>query len=302
MRALDTPLPAEIGEWLDELARSTAPALVACGSGNPSHVAMCEANADATLAYLLRGAYRTAGKKWLGGVRQTPLPAVPPGLPWRLFAEREIYGVPAHVAAGLVAWRTGLWDLRLRRTMATDTEILTGQAAGYRWVSLLPDNAPCAPQKSPFYFALHDICHASHYFDPMHHHGQVGFFADLVAAMATNCWSLLTADFADDWPRDLARVTADMNGSALFLFSALRRKVHLAAVQAGLDPDCAKAMLFEALGMHGETAEAARLFSVHKAADPAFSRYNAAILLAWWQRPTRAPELTSGRRGNGNFA
>jgi hypothetical protein len=115
----------------------------------------------------------------------------------------------------------------LRRVPAP-REVLHWQATGRRCVSVLPDGADTTPHESPFDFAIHDLCHLDKFIDPEHHLGQRGFFAGLHAASARPEWSTFVGQFDCVFERDLAQVAADMNGSAVFLFAALKMRLKMA--------------------------------------------------------------------------
>src|SRR5262249_51121484 len=71
-------------------------------------------------------------------------------------------------------------------------------------------------------------CHMEKFFDREHHLGQWGFFISLEAAWASRWWGEVTEGFDEDWRRDLDHVGSDMNGSAIFLFAALKMKLKMA--------------------------------------------------------------------------
>ncbi len=116
----------------------------------------------------------------------------------------------------------------------------------------------------PLAFALHDLCHLEKFVDESTYAGQVGFFAALHRADLEARFSHLD----DAWKKDLEHVSADMNGSPVFLFAALKMKLKMAArrdvarkrgtperVGGVLDPDEARAFelfqneLFDALAL-----------------------------------------------------
>ena len=261
------PSLACLAEWWQEFARQPLESWA-----NPGELAA---------AYVVYGAKRTAGKRWQQGPRDTPF-ATRLGCSdvVQFLAENRVFRVEHQVAQCLVAWDAGDRPLDLLAHVPAPLEVLRAQSQGRRFVSLLPEGADPGLQPSVFEFALHDLCHAEKYLDPAHHLGQVGFFAALYAAVATAAWHELVAPFDAEWPAEWAHVAADMNGSAVFLFSALRRKVYLAAGRAGLPVADSHELLFEAMALHGEVREAARAFTIHPRADPEVSRARAETLLA----------------------
>lgn len=228
----------------------------------------------AACVYVLRGARQTAPRRWKQGSR-TP-PATPgnaePAVVW--LAGRHVYRVEQHVAAGLLAWTRNERQLVALDHVPTPAQVLALQAVGWRCVSLLADDADCGLQPSPFEFALHDLCHAEHFFDPQHFVAQVGFFAGLHQLGQRNV--LGQGDLT--WQTDWHHVAADMNGSVLFLFSALRRKAQLWAARTAQAPDAVLGVLWDAFGLQGEARQAAQRFSVHKDVPRSQVEYDAGLL------------------------
>ena len=111
-------------------------------------------------------------------------------------------------------------------------EILGRQACGRRCVSLLDDEIAAAhgDPRHPdgLSFVLHDLEHLEKFVEPAHHLGQVGFFRAVRRAFAQPAFQRLQADFDAAWSADRDYVIADMNGSAIFLFSVLKMKVNMA--------------------------------------------------------------------------
>lgn len=263
------PHPAELQQLWHAVVDGSA-----ADASDPGRVA-CAFVALATL--------RLAGKRWLQGPRRPPLTCDRPEPEVQLLAQRLVYRVEAKVAHTLVEWAHGRRALVALRRVPTAREVLAWQARGMRCVSLLPDGADTGLQPSPLEFALHDLCHAEKFFDPEHHRGQVGWSIALQTALASDDWRRLTQGWDDAWPSELDHVTADMNGSPLFLFSALRRKVELAAGRVGQDPQRTRESLLDVLGMAGPVREAAATFSIHRDVDPAVVARNASLLLQFFQ-------------------
>jgi len=228
----------------------------------------------AACVYVLRGARQTAPRRWKQGSRTPPdSPGMTePAAQW--LAERHVYRVEQHVAAGLLAWTRNERRLVALAHVPTPQQVLALQAIGWRCVSLLADEADCGLQPSPFEFALHDLCHAEHFFDPAHHVAQVGFFAGLHQLGSAGA----ATDGDDVWQADWNRVAADMNGSVLFLFSALRRKAQLRAARQNRPAQEVLAPLWTALGLEGQTRETAERFSVHKDVPRSQVEQDAALL------------------------
>lgn len=230
----------------------------------------------AACVYVLRGARQTAPRRWKQGSRTPPdCPGLTePAAQW--LAERHVYRVEQHVAAGLLAWTRNERRLIALAHIPTPQQVLALQAIGWRCVSLLADDADCGLQPSPFEFALHDLCHAEHFFDPAHHVAQVGFFAGLHRLGGAGA-----AEGGDQlWQADWNHVAADMNGSVLFLFSALRRKAQLLAARQNRPAPEVLAPLWTALGLTDQARETAERFSVHKDVPRSQVEQDAALLTA----------------------
>ena len=230
-------------------------------------------------AFVLRGAMRTADRRWRQGLRQPPLSVLADDFAVTTLAERHVFRVEEQVAVGLNAWAHGQRRLHVRFAIPSPVELLAFQARGERIVSLLPEGVPTGLEASNFEFALHDLCHAEKFFAPEHFAGQVGLFALVYAALESDAWAQLTRDFDAAWLPEFHHVAADMNGSPLFLFAALRRKVMNAAQQVAKDPLAARDMLFTALQLPASVMRSAQLFTVHPDIDPAETRHHAAVLL-----------------------
>lgn len=177
---------------------------------------------------------RLSGARWLQGPRRPALDAGP-GAPEivRLFATRELFGLPRAANEALVAWAAGRREVELCFAMPAPRALLSMQARGARCVSLLDDGAAPPGPKAAYGggglgFAVHDLCHLEKFSDPRHHAGQVGFFAALDRAMGDPRWAEMERGFDARWAEERDHVLADMNGSPVFLFVVLRNKVKLA--------------------------------------------------------------------------
>ena len=233
--------------------------------------------------FVLRGAMRTADRRWRQGVRASHLAVTIDDLALATLSERHVYRVEEQVAACLNAWAHGRRRLHARFAIPDPLELLEFQARGERIVSLLPEGVPTGHEASNFEFALHDLCHAEKFFEAEYHVGQVGLFADVLAAVRSGAIAELTRGFDAAWPAEFDHVAADMNGSPLFLFSALRRKVMNAATRVGQDPDRARDGLLAALALPAEVAHSGAEFIVHARVPPEVTRYHAGVLIAHFE-------------------
>jgi len=245
--------------------------------------------ADVALAWLLAHAHAQAGRSWLQGCREPPLRVAESGtewarLAWTTLATRHVYRVQAHVACVLARWQRGEVELRLTTAIPTPDDLLRGQAHGWRWLSLLPAGADCSHEATPFAFALHDLCHAAHYFDPAHHLAQCGFFASVWQATRTPGFQSWMAQWDDVGRTQFHKVCADMNGSVVFLWSALRKKIVHCAERAGRCPRVATSELAQWLCMPEPVCAAALRFSMHRDADPTLAVQDATVLEEWWRQ------------------
>jgi len=258
--------------------------------------------AELACAFVADRVRRRAGRRWLQGPRRA---AVDPGAGAaeivRVFATRELFGLPRAAQDALVAWAAGRRRVELGFAMPPPRALLAMQARGRRCVSLLEDDAAPPGPKAGYGggglgFVVHDLCHLEKFADPEHHAGQVGFFAALDRALDDASFVEVERGFDARWQDERDHVLADMNGSPVFLFVVLRNKAKLAvrrrvALERGapcgrgeLDPVEARAYgdaverLLDALGLAPEArAAAAKLSSRHDA-----DRDAAATLTAWF--------------------
>jgi hypothetical protein len=108
------------------------------------------------------------------------------------------------------------------------SELLSWQSNGERCVSVLAEGVDTAPHEDGLAFLMHDLCHLEKFVDPAHYEGQVGFFLAVTMAIAHDTWPAFVARFDDVFQSELDHVIADMNGSAVFLFAALKMKLKMA--------------------------------------------------------------------------
>jgi hypothetical protein len=108
------------------------------------------------------------------------------------------------------------------------SDVLAWQARGERCVSLLEGVAAPPPHEDGLAFVLHDLCHMEKFYEPEHHVGQVGFFATVDDAVRRPGWAAFVERFDRELVREIEHVVADMNGSAVFLFAALKMKLKMA--------------------------------------------------------------------------
>jgi hypothetical protein len=215
-----------------------------------------------------------------------PLSAVSLGGSLGVVATTRLLGVSRPVVEALVAWGEGRRRVRLLGRVPTAPELLAWQADGERCVSLVPHGVPTAPHEDGLAFLMHDLCHLEKFVDPEHHEGQVGFFAVVHAASQRPGWSAFLARFDREFEDELEHVIADMNGSAVFLFAALKMKLKMAVrrrvarelgrdvkdikTSGPLDADeevaflAERDALFELLAFEGSTRDAAARVSTRR--------------------------------------
>jgi hypothetical protein len=189
---------------------------------------MSLADAELACGAIAEGVRRAAGARWLQGARRPPLACRVASPAVELFATHRLHKVEEAVARGLVAWAEGDRRVVVLDRVPLPREVLAWQARGERCVSLLDDATPTGPHADALAFALHDLCHLEKLFEPEHHRAQVGFFATLDRALGSRGWPALEEGFDDAWRKELEHVAADMNGSAIFLFAALKMKLKMA--------------------------------------------------------------------------
>ncbi|HVZ75613.1 MAG TPA: hypothetical protein VHJ20_24740 [Polyangia bacterium] len=190
-------------------------------------------DAETVAAFLIERVRAARGTMWDEGAARVVPDVAPAGEALRVFAARRVRGVPEDVVRGLFAWGRGERPVDLlSRAIPTAFEVLARQARGRRCVSLLDDEEALAhgDPRHPdgLSFALHDLCHLEKFVAPEHHVGQVGFFRAVARAFATPAWRAIDDGLDDAWRTDRDYVVADMNGSAVFLFAALKMKVNMA--------------------------------------------------------------------------
>lgn len=244
-------------------------------------------DAETTAAFLLDRVRAARGALWDEGRARVAPPEQPFGPALRVFAERRVRGVPEDVVRGLFAWDRGQRPVDLLFEIPTAEGVLARQARGRRCVCLLDDTTALAhgDPRHPdgLAFALHDLCHLEKFVAPEHHAGQVGFFQAVEGALAAPAVRALDAQLDDAWRAERDYVISDMNGSAVFLFAALKMKVNMAvrrrlARLAGrpaptsgpLGPDERAAVvpaldvLFEAMDLPADLRASARVVSTRR--------------------------------------
>ncbi len=237
--------------------------------------------AETTAAFLLERVRAARGAMWDEGRGRVPAPVPPSGPALQTFVERRVRGVPEAVVRGLFAWDRGERPVDLLSDVPAARRVLSLQARGRRCVCLVADAAALAhgDPRHPdgLTFALHDLCHLEKFVAPDHHRGQVGFFRIVERALDTPAMVALERDFDDTWRADRDYVIADMNGSAVFLFAALKMKLNMAVrrrlgVRSGgrLDADeraaaeVALDVLLRAMDLPDDVRDAARVVSARR--------------------------------------
>ncbi|HEX7664567.1 MAG TPA: hypothetical protein VF407_08655, partial [Polyangiaceae bacterium] len=172
-------------------------------------------------AFVAAHAQKKAPHRWKQGPRKPAWPCDVSAADVRLFAETRVRAVTDPAARALVEAAHGRRPLHVLGRVPTPNEVLALQAKGERCVSLLPDDA----HPDPLDFALHDLCHLEKFVDAESYEGQVGFFGAVHRANLFERYAHLDEAFQ----KDFEHVVADMNGSPIFLFAALKMKLKMAA-------------------------------------------------------------------------
>jgi hypothetical protein len=211
------------------------------------------------------------GALWDEGRSRVLPPGPPSGPALQTFAERRVRGVPEPVVRGLFAWDRGDRPVDLLFQVPAARQVLALQARGRRCVCLLEDAAAQAhgDPRHPdgLTFALHDLCHLEKFVAPEEHAGQVGFFRLVERALQSPPLSALDRELDDTWRADRDYVIADMNGSAVFLFAALKMKLFMAVRRRAAqddEPDAtgpALDVLLRAMDLPADVQDAARAVS-----------------------------------------
>ena len=189
--------------------------------------------AEQAAAFLLARVHAARGRLWDEGARPGPLDSAPAGAQaLSVFATRRVRGVSPVVAGALLAWARGERPVDLLFEILPAREVLRRQAAGRRCVALIDDQTARAhgDPRHPdgLTFALHDLCHLEKFAAPAHHPGQVGFFRAVERALLSEPIAALESTLDAAWVADRDYVIADMNGSAVFLFSVLKMRLAVA--------------------------------------------------------------------------
>src|SRR5260221_1851545 len=189
----------------------------------------CDSLADAERAceFVIARVKVLRGHRYHQGARKPALGCKSRAPAIRFLAEHRLHRIPVAAARALVAWADG-FPVKLLTSVPPAPLVLGLQAEGRRCVSLLPEGAATAPHADALAFAIHDLCHLDKFIDPSHHLGQVGFFSRLHAAAALSGWRDFETRFDETFRSDWHHVAADMNGSAVFLFAALKMKLKMA--------------------------------------------------------------------------
>ncbi|HEY2903366.1 MAG TPA: hypothetical protein VGL59_22470 [Polyangia bacterium] len=189
-------------------------------------------DAETAAAFLLDRVRAARGPLWDEGAARITSDGTASGPALQVVATRRIRGLPEVVARGLLAWDRGRRPVDLCFAVPTARQVLARQARGRRCVCLL-DDAAARGHGDPRHpdgltFLLHDLCHLEKFVAPEHHAGQVGFFRRVERALDAGAFATLQDTFDDAWRADRDYVISDMNGSAIFLFAALKMKLNMA--------------------------------------------------------------------------
>jgi hypothetical protein len=193
----------------------------------PGENATPSSSAEQACEFVIARVKAQSGHRYHQGPRRPPLACGSHAPAVRFLAEQRLHKIPVAVARALVAWSAG-FPVDLLTTIPSPARVLALQAEGRRCVSLLPDGVPTAPHADALAFATHDLCHLDKLIDPRHYLGQVGFFSALQRALTQPSWAQFEGRFDSTFREDWQHVGADMNGSAVFLFAALKMKLKMA--------------------------------------------------------------------------
>ncbi len=234
--------------------------------------------ASETAEFILARARACYGARHRQARRARPLTSAETSAALRFFAEYHVAGVRAVEAHALADWSLSPERALLFRSELSPAEIVKLQAKGQRCVSLIDEASP----KEGLAFALHDLRHLGKFFDPAHHLAQRGFFRCVSGALSSPSWHTLDSMLDARWQEDRDAVLADMNGSAVFLFSALKMRLRMAArrrieLPQGVRPPIEREeaefralleMCLDGLGLSGDVRAAAEVISCRRDAAP----------------------------------
>ncbi|HEV8247732.1 MAG TPA: hypothetical protein VGP93_18285 [Polyangiaceae bacterium] len=178
--------------------------------------------------YILRHVRERAPYHWQQGARKPAIacgdePSV------RLFGEQRLHKVPDLAVRGLLLVARG-FPVLVSTGVFEAHEVLGLQARGWRCVSMLGAGSVVpAPHQGGLEFVLHDLCHLAKFADRAFYEEQVGFFACLQHAFDAPEWREVERELDAQWHLDRAQVSADMNGSSIYLLAVLKMKLKMAA-------------------------------------------------------------------------
>ena len=172
-------------------------------------------------AFIAERVRSKAPHRWLQGARKPPFDCDVAAPDVRLFATTRLLNVPESAARGLVEAAHGRRPLHVLDRPILPRDLLAMQARGERCVSMLSDQATA----DPLDFAIHDLCHLEKFVAEDSYAGQVGFFGAIHRGKIDEVFAQLD----EKWKKDLEHVSADMNGSPVFLFAAIKMKLKMAA-------------------------------------------------------------------------
>ena len=191
-------------------------------------------------AFLIDQVRQKHGARWRQGLRKSTLgswsgTASERAAPRRsasesvlLVLEYRLCNVCDDAVRGVAAWQAGLPVTLLTRVPEPRT-LLGLQARGARCVSLLPPHVCTEPHADALEFLLHDLRHVGKFADPEFYAEQAGFFAVFMHALEQPKWIGFESELDAGWISDRDHVLADMNGSSVFLFAALKMRLKMAA-------------------------------------------------------------------------
>lgn len=181
--------------------------------------------------YLLERVRERSPHTWRQAARAVP---ADPEMSWlgshaRVFREVRVLGISELAVRGLTLVGDG-FPVELSNEPFSAAGVLALQARGARCVSLLPSGTPTPPPHADgLAFVLHDLCHLAKFADPAHYVEQVGFFAAVERAFASETWRSVERELDEEWSAARAAVASDMNGSCVFLFVQLKMKLKMAS-------------------------------------------------------------------------
>ena len=167
---------AQLREWLPALTPHFELAKINLAQGRWT-------SAEFTASFLLCIWKTARPRQWQNGPRPMDSDEIKISKESPLFEIQNIFlrGIPPQTHDLLMAWHQGRVPLSLHLDIPSSTEVLNAQCQGQRCVSVLIESETQfllgGEDRDSFSFALHDLIHASHFYQEEKHFNKQVFFS-----------------------------------------------------------------------------------------------------------------------------